>query len=75
MTTCWVLTREINEYNQDGEYFEAVFASKPTHEQLTKVMLDKGWDDPSLVEHLLVNGGDRRGREETWYILREEELL
>lgn len=30
----WVLTREINEYDQDGSYFEAVFQDKPTRKQL-----------------------------------------
>ncbi len=26
----YVLTRDINEYNQDGEYFVKVFAEKPS---------------------------------------------
>lgn len=30
----YVLTRDINEYNQDGMYFVKVFANMPTLEQL-----------------------------------------
>lgn len=30
----YVLTRDINEYNQDGMYFVKVFAEKPNKQQL-----------------------------------------
>lgn len=30
----WVLTEEVNDYNQYGEYFLAVFREKPTLEEL-----------------------------------------
>lgn len=30
----WVLTEEVNDYNQYGEYFLAVFKEKPTLEDL-----------------------------------------
>ena len=30
----WVLTEEVNDYNQYGEYFLAVFKEKPTLEEL-----------------------------------------
>ena len=30
----YVLTIDINEYNQDGEYFVKVFAEKPSKQQL-----------------------------------------
>lgn len=33
----YVLTRDINEYNQDGEYFVKVFAEKPSKQQLLDV--------------------------------------
>lgn len=75
MSTCWVLTRQINEYNQDGEYFEAVFAEKPDYDKLAKVLLSKGWDSKEMIDNLLNNGGGRQGREETWYNLREEDLF
>lgn len=32
--TVWILTEEYNDYDQHGEYFVAVFADKPTTEQL-----------------------------------------
>ena len=34
MNSVWVLTSEVNDYDQCGEYFEAVFKEKPTLEQL-----------------------------------------
>lgn len=40
----WVLTRAINEYCKDGEYFVEAWDAKPTEEQLkTAAGLDK-WD-------------------------------
>ena len=40
----WVLTRAINEYGQEGEYFVDAWDAKPTEEQLKKATgLDK-WD-------------------------------
>jgi len=32
----WILTSEYNDYDQHGEYFEAVFAQKPTLQQIQK---------------------------------------
>lgn len=37
----WVITRAVNEYDQDGDYFECVFQSKPTLEQLVKYFDDE----------------------------------
>lgn len=65
----WLLTSECNAYDQFGEYFEAVFHDKPTALQLAA----NGISDPSLQEHIL-NGGGRRGYEDGWYNLKEEEL-
>ncbi len=62
-TTVWVLTREINDYNQDGAYFCAVWATKPTADDLRAV----GADD---CLHVLAGGG-RKGVENTWYSLTE----
>jgi hypothetical protein len=69
-----VLTRQINEYNQDGEYFEAVLAEKPDYQKLEKLLLSMGMGGQEFIDHLL-NGGGRRGYEETWYHLREVDLL
>jgi hypothetical protein len=59
----WVITRAVNEYDQDGDYFECVFQSKPTLEQLVKY-----FDDEELAKHVL-NGGGRIEFEHTWYYL------
>lgn len=63
----WVLTRGINEYNQDGEYYENVFANKPTAKQL----IDCGVH-AAEVEHVL-KGGGRTKHEYYWFFLREED--
>lgn len=62
----WILTRSINEYDQDGEYFESAWIDKPKKEDLFKIF----GGDESLITHLL-NGGGRRDLENTWYYLTE----
>ena len=69
MSKVWVVTREINEYNQDGEYFVAAFKSKPTFQQLKKLL---NGDDVTIDK--LTRGGGRQGTEYEWYNLLEEEL-
>jgi hypothetical protein len=61
----WVLTSEYNDYDQHGEYFEAVFIGKPTSEQIQKrcQVLD--------ASHIL-SGGGRVNWEDRWYNLRKE---
>lgn len=63
----WVITRSINEYYQEGDYFECVFDHEPSVEELTKF-----FGDEELAEHVW-NGGGRRYPEETWYFLTEIE--
>jgi hypothetical protein len=76
----WVLTREINEYDQDGEYFVAVFRSKPSILDIVKTL---GWNgvktigdinpvEKNFIEHILAGGG-RRANEHEWYHLRQVE--
>lgn len=68
MKSVWILTREINEYDQDGRYFEAVFARKPSLSQLRSV---------GVPEHLcghVRNGGGRVDAEHRWFFLQEHEL-
>lgn len=36
----YVITRELNDYNQDGEYFVSVFSKEPTKEQLKNLNID-----------------------------------
>lgn len=65
----FVLTREINQYDQDGEYFVAVFAQKPTAAQL----MEHGVSQNRL--RLTMNGGGRsEAMENEWFHLREREL-
>lgn len=61
----WVLTREVNEYDQFGEYFVAAFPSKPHHSQLTANNVSQ-----DRLRHVL-NGGGRLGNEYEWFYLRE----
>jgi hypothetical protein len=66
----WVLTSEHNDYDQHGEYFHAVFASKPTAE-----MMNKAGVGSESAAHLLKTGGGRRKSEDSWYWLREVEAI
>lgn len=69
--TVWILTSEYNDYDQHGEYFEAVFETKPTKEQLADVMDE--YPHSVYVEHTL-KGGGRLNNEYCWYNLREREF-
>lgn len=60
----WVLTREINQYDQDGEYFVAVYVGKPHHTQLTASGVPQ-----NRLRHVL-DGGGRVGVEYEWFHLR-----
>ena len=74
----WVLTTEVNAYDQYGEYFVCVFASKPTfHEVKAAVLKDSKYIDKSILDvtcgNLVRNGGGRIDDEDCWYFLREVE--
>lgn len=80
----WVLTREINEYNQEGEYFEAVFMKKPTVEQLvgyfTKSEYGRRFEfnDPMTALQFVLhvqNGGGRKATEHEWFNLHPVEAI
>lgn len=64
----WVLTREINDYDQDGAYFVKVWKDKPTHQQLTELEVPT-----NRLRHVL-NGGGRLEWEYQWYWLKEYNL-
>lgn len=61
----WVITRAINQYDQYGDYFETAYENKPTLDDLLKF-----FGDEELAKHVL-NGGGRRGFEDSWYFLTE----
>jgi len=64
----WNLTREINEYDQQGEYYLATFIKKPTSEVLLSLDVPK-----YLLNHVL-NGGGRQEFEDEWFYLREIDI-
>ncbi|MFA5234030.1 MAG: hypothetical protein WC390_06470 [Sulfurimonas sp.] len=66
----YILTREINEYNQDGKYFVAWFHSKPSIKELRSVT--DNYDSVTnneYAKHILCGGG-RKGTENEWWQLR-----
>lgn len=69
MTSVWVLTRDINEYNQDGSYFEKVYAEKPDFVKLTNAGV------PQNMVRWVQNGGGRKASEDEWWNLEEVGLL
>lgn len=70
----WILTREINQYDQDGEYFVAGWAEKPTVIQLNTLFGDR-WlpktEHASYASYLVITGGGRIAVEDEWYNLFE----
>lgn len=53
--TVWVLTREINAYEQDGEYFVKVFPAKPSWEDLENLDVEYCVIYAEEIENLLNN--------------------
>jgi hypothetical protein len=65
----WVLTREINQYEQDGEYYVQAFLEKPSEQELSEFV-------PKGSEAWVHSGGGRqdspyRGLDNEWFHLRE----
>lgn len=63
----WVVTKAINEYNQDGDYLIAVYDHKPSFQEL-KTLLPNETD---VTIGKLTRGGDRQNQEYEWYYLKE----
>jgi hypothetical protein len=63
--TVWLLQASFNDYDQHGAYTHAVFAKRPTLEELTKVLNDEG-----RAADVLADRG-RRNYEYMWYNLRQ----
>ena len=68
MNPIWILTREVNEYDQEGAYFVAAFLTKPTAEEIRAVTWTQASDE--FIGHLL-NGGGREREEHEWYWLTQ----
>lgn len=62
----WIVTRNINEYDQDGEYFVSAYVEKPSFNQLKELI--EG-DDKTIGK--LTRGGGRQKYEYEWYHLHE----
>lgn len=80
MKKIWVLTQSHNDYNQHGEYFVAVFGSKPDIKRLAEAMQMQNVSASSIMEAIallshIIEGGGRRGTEDVWYQLEEVDLL
>ena len=62
----WIVTREVNEYNQAGEYFCCAYLEKPSFQELRdKLKLD------DIAAGTLTRGGGRQDSENEWFYLRE----
>ena len=66
----WIITRSINDYNQDGDYFHSAFINKPTKEELIKLFPN---EDDKFIDWLL-KGGGRMGTEDEWFYLEQIEI-
>lgn len=62
----WIITRCINEYDQDGDYFFAAFTEHPS---LNEIMLTVGCNE-NYANNILSNRG-RVNLEHDWYFLTE----
>lgn len=58
----WVVTKEYNMYDQEGEYFVAAYHEKPDLYQLKKLLKC----DRDFAVHVY-DGGGRIGVEDWWY--------
>ncbi len=63
----WIVTRAINDYNQDGDYFVSAFLDKPTFQDLKKLLQSES--DVTIGK--LIRGGGRQDFEGNWYYLTE----
>ena len=64
----WVVTRAINQYDQDGDYLVCVFENKPTFKDLKKALPN---ESDVTIGKLLTRGGGRQEYEGEWYFLTE----
>ena len=64
----WILTRAINQYDQEGDYFISWFINKPTFEEFQKVIES---ECTLVFYNHVMNGGGRISDEYEWYYLKE----
>lgn len=67
MKTIWVVTKEVNDYNQHGDYFVGIFINKPEFKHLKQLLPN----EPNDTIGKLIRGGGRKNFEDVWYTLFE----
>ena len=68
----WLLTYEVNEYDQYGEYYAKIWWNKPSLKQVENYLRTQN-HDINDAPHIL-NGGGRKDKEHFWYHLKEISL-
>lgn len=73
----WVLTRTINQYDQESDYLISVFVSKPSIKELIDFFRKNEKElsifiSSALIGHIF-NGGGRIKHEDEWFYLTEIE--
>lgn len=66
----WILTREINEYDQDGEYFVDAWENYPSVESLMKAT---SCDEEYCIWLQETGGGRKKYGEWEWFHFRKHE--
>lgn len=66
----WVVTRQINQYDQDGEYFTIAYDHMPTKEELR---IDLSENNETFLNNLIYSGGGRINNEDEWFFLRRQQ--
>ncbi len=76
MSKIWVVTRAINDYRQDGDYFVGIVEEDPFDEEVPHsydlARLLPLWNSDRIAQ-LIDTGGGRQGTENEWYYLNEIE--
>lgn len=67
----YVITYEINQYDQEGEYFYAAFLNEPKLAELSQLFFEKTIDELEDEQILFLShvksGGGRKHNEHLWY--------
>ena len=69
-SSVWVVTKEVNAYDQFGDYLIGVFIEKPTVTQLQSLLPELRTDAATHLER----GGGRIKTEDEWYYLTRLEV-
>lgn len=67
----YVLTREVNEYDQQGEYFVHAWDHEPTPTEIVEISQEI--NSHIDYKHVVVGGGGRLDFEYEWFYLRKVE--